>query len=199
MGPFDLPDRESASNWLARVRYDRYFLEKNTAYASLQTSGDIYAGILYRIEPQLGYARLFWKSVHQELRGELGVDYIYERYYQPQKPMTTGCLSPGPVEACLISGRLFLFYENKFTPYASFSEGLEYLQPFNRPDFLRLSSITSLSSTISKRVALKLSFTLKYNNHPPDRPAPNADALGNPIPFERVDTILEAVLAVTLL
>ena len=68
------------------------------------------------------------------------------------------------------SGRLFVFYENKFTPYASFAEGLELIEPFNHPDAFRLNSLTSLSSQLYKMVAVKLNFKLAYNNDPPLRP-----------------------------
>src|SRR2546421_175762 len=74
----------SAANWFVKGRYDRYFLERNTVYASLQSAGDRPAGFIYRIEPQVGYARLFFKSSHQLVRGEIGYDYTFEhRVLQP--------------------------------------------------------------------------------------------------------------------
>ena len=152
-------------------------------FFSFQMNGDRPAGINYRIEPQVGYARIFFRSVHQDFRGELGYDYSYERYL-------TGTM---PIDAHFHSGRLFLFYENKFTPYASFSEGLELLEAFNKFEHFRLNSLTSLSSTIAKNFALKINFTLKFNNDPPMRPAP---AMGQ---SDKVDTVLEAVLAITLI
>jgi putative salt-induced outer membrane protein YdiY len=181
-GPIDGHDT-AAANWLWRLRYDRFFLKSNTVFASFQMNGDELAGLRYRIEPQVGYARIFFQSIHQTFRGELGFDYAYEHYL----PATT------PIDAHFYSGRLFLFYENKFTPYASFAEGLELLEAFNKLEHFRLNSLTSLSSTIAKNVSLKLNFTMKFNNDPPARPAPN---MGNFGPF---DSTLEAVVAVTFL
>ncbi len=188
----------SAENWLVKGRYDRYFLEKNTVFVSLQGSGDRPAGFIYRIEPQVGYARLFFKSPHQLFRGEIGYDYTFEhRVIQPMG---------APRDFDYHSGRLFLYYENKFTAYASFTEGVELLEAFNHPESFRLNSITSLSSTIYKNIALKVNFTLHFNNDPALRPV-NIDPTTmmpfvlppDQVRFDKVDTQLDVVLAVTFL
>jgi putative salt-induced outer membrane protein YdiY len=193
-------DQISAENWFVKGRYDRYFLDKNTVYVSFQSSGDRPAGFIYRLEPQVGYARLFWKSSHQLLRGEIGYDYTYEhRVIQPMG---------ADRNIDYHSGRLFGYYENKFTQWASFSEGLELLEAFNHLDGFRLNSITSLSSTIYKNIALKLNFTLHFNNDPALRPAPTALDMTTGLPlelppddlhFQKVDTQLDLVVAVTFL
>ena len=191
----------SAENWLIKARYDRYFLEKNTVFASFQSSGDIPAGFIYRLEPQVGYARLFWKSVHQLFRGEIGYDYTFEH--------RVAVMAGVPEEnKDYHSGRLFLFYENKFTPFASFSEGLELLEAFNHVEGFRLNSLTSLTSQIYKNISLKLNFKLAFNNDPAPRPAPTALDPVTMLPltlppdnthFDKLDTQLDLVLAVTFL
>jgi putative salt-induced outer membrane protein YdiY len=190
----------SAANWFVKGRYDRYFFDKNTVYVSMQGSGDRPAGFIYRLEPQVGYARLFWKSSHQVLRGEIGYDYTFEhRVLQPMGAER---------DVQYHSGRLFGYYENKFTPYASVTEGLELLEAFNHLDGFRLNSITTLSSQIYKNVALKVNFTLHFNNDPALRPTPtNIDPLtmmpyvlpADQTRFDKVDTQLDVVLAVTFL
>jgi len=189
----------SAANWFVKGRYDRYFLDKNTVFASLQGSGDRPAGFIYRIEPQVGYARLFFRSAHQLFRGEIGYDYTFEhRVLQPMGAQR---------DFDYHSGRLFVYYENKFTPFASFTEGLEMLEAFNHLEAFRLNSITTLSSTIYKNVALKLNFTLHYNNFPALRPTPTS-GIDPSTPFVypddqahfgKVDTQLDVVVAVTFL
>ncbi len=188
----------STELWLARARYDRFFFDKNTVFAAFQVSGDKPAGYWYRLEPQVGYARLLFKSIHQTLRTEIGYDYTRE--HQVAFP---------PVFVDYHSLRAFIFYENKFTPYASFSEGCELLWAMNNIDSVRVNSLTSLSSTISKNVSLKLNFTVKFNNTPPPRPGnlmmPDGMGgmepamLGNNTTLDKVDTVLEAVVAVTFL
>lgn len=190
----------SAANWFIKGRYDRYFLEKNTVYVSFQSSGDRPAGFIYRLEPQVGYARLFVKTAHQLLRGEIGYDYTFEhRVLQPMG---------APRDVDYHSGRLFVYYENKFTPFASFTEGLELLEAFNHLEAFRLNSISTLSSTIYKNVALKLNFTLHFNNDPALRPTPTnidpATGMVFVLPadqtrFDKVDTQLDLVVAVTFL
>jgi len=191
--------QNSAANWFVKGRYDRYFLEKNAVYASFMGSGDRPAGYIYRIEPQVGYARLFFKSAHQLFRGELGYDYTYEhRVLQPMGE---------PRNVDYHSGRLLLYYDNKFTQWASFTEGLELLEAFNHLDAFRLNSVTTLSSTIYKNVALKVNFTVHFNNDPALRPTPTM-GIDPTTPFVyptdqahfgKFDSQLDVVLAVTFL
>jgi hypothetical protein len=183
----------TAANWNAKARYDRYFLTSNTGFVSFGASGDQPSGYDYRIEPQIGYARLFFKSTHQLFRGELGYDYTFQQNI-------TGA-NPNSID--YHSARLLLFYENKFTAYASFTEGLELLEAFNHLEGFRLNSLTSLSSTIHKNVALKVNFKLQFNNDPPSRPSPLVDAadqlqiVGGR--YGKVDSQLDIVLAVTFI
>jgi putative salt-induced outer membrane protein YdiY len=202
-GPIDAPMQQTAGNWLVRLRYDRYFFEKNTVFAYFQGSGDEFAGFEHRLEGQVGFARLFFQSVHQTFRGEIGYDYMYEYRLQPASCTERPCRAFN-----YHNGRLFLFYENKFTPWASFSEGLELLEAFNRPEAFRLNSLTTLSSTIAKRIALKINFKLMFNNDPPTRPASTVIDPATMMPhvysadqlhFDKVDTQLDIVLAVTFL
>ena len=103
------------------------------------------------------------------------------------KPATCATLPSPPGESCqkfnYHSARLFLFYENKFTPYASFSEGLEMIEPFNRYEAFRLNSLTTLSTTITKYLSLKVNFKLIFNNDPPLRPAPTGIDPKTMMPF----------------
>jgi putative salt-induced outer membrane protein YdiY len=208
-GPVSDDDRQlAAGNWLVKARYDRYFKEKNTFFASIQFDGNTFAGYDHRIEPQVGYARIFFQSPRQLFRGEIGYDYTHQKNLMTPN-ITQACVAGYGTEPCQVidyhSGRLFLFYENKFTPYATFSEGLELLEAFNRPQAFRLNSLTTLSSTISKWVSLKLNFKIVFNNDPPARPAPTST---NPMfmtypagqeNFNKLDTQLDVVVAVTFL
>jgi putative salt-induced outer membrane protein YdiY len=179
----------STQLWLWRARYDRYFGERNTIYGTFQISGDKPSGYWYRIEPQVGYARLFLKSERQLFRGEGGYDYTFEHRVHNSDQIAN-------VE--YHSLRLFLYYENKFTKYAAVTEGLEMLWAMNDVESVRLNSLTSLSSTIYKNISLKLNFTVHFNNKPP--PRTNLDpAQPDNITLDKVDTLLEAVLAVTFL
>jgi hypothetical protein len=191
----------SVANWLVKGRYDRYFLEKNTVFASFQSQGDEPSGFIYRLEPQVGYARLFFNSVHQLVRGEIGYDYTFE-HRVPQPPDALG--NPTPRDVQYHSGRLFLYYESKFTTYASFTEGLEMLEAFNHLDGFRLNSLTSLSSAVWKNIAIKLNFKIAFNNDPAKRPAASGMPPFDVYPpglttFEKWDTQLDVVMAVTIL
>jgi len=173
----------AAENWLGRLRYDRFFDQANSVYAVYQMNGDRLAGIAYRIEPQVGYSHKFIADKQQTLRADLGLDYSYERYLA----------GTDPISRDFYSVRLYGYYENKFTPLASFSEGLEMLEAVNVPSRFLLNSVTSISSTLATNWALKVSYILHFNNDPPPRPAPNTGVFGT------YDGTLEIVLAVTIL
>ncbi|MDB4970976.1 MAG: hypothetical protein JWN44_6665 [Myxococcales bacterium] len=181
-GPIDT-ETEAAKNWLFRVRYDRYFGERNSIFASYGMSGDPLAGYDYRIEPQVGFSRLFVKNDTSLLRGELGYDYTYDRYV----------VGSDPRHKDFHSARAFVGIEHKLTPYAGFLEGFELLWALNNVEHVRINSLSSLSAMISKHVTLKINLTIKANFDPPDRPA----AIGGK--YGVVDSILEAVLGVTFL
>ena len=191
-GPID-HHATAAENWLWRLRYDRFLSEMNSLFLTYSMSGDKLAGYVYRIEPQIGYSRIFFKSIHQRLSADFGYDYTYDHYLPGSTPRSLD----------FHSLRLFVGYENKLTQYATFTEGFELLWAVNDTDNLdhvRINSLTSLSATVTKRVSLKLNLTLKANLHPPDRPLDMstmpATSQGQ---YEKLDSILEAVLAVTFL
>ena len=190
-GPID-GHKTAVQNWLGRARYDRFLSKMNSVFASFVVSGDQPSGYVYRLEPQIGYSRIFFQSVHQTFKGDFGYDYTYDHYVAG---------TPPPRNLDFHSARVFLGYESKFSPYAIFSEGVEVLWALNDPDNLdhvRINSLTSLSSTVTKRVSLKLNLTLKANLHPPTRP--NDPVTMMPMgEYEKLDTTLEAVLAVTFL
>ncbi|MCA1663329.1 MAG: hypothetical protein LC659_03515, partial [Myxococcales bacterium] len=83
---------------------------------------------------------------------------------------------------------------------------VELLEAFNHTDAFRVNNITTLSSTIYRNVALKLNFTLHFNNDPALRPV-NVDPVTmmpfvlppDQTRFDKVDTQLDVVVAVTFL
>lgn len=181
-GPID-SEKVAASNWLARLRYDRFLTERNSLFASYGMSGDPLAGYLYRVEPQIGYSRLFVKSDDTLLRGELGYDYTFERYV----------IGTDPRQRDFHSLRAFVGIEHKLTPFAGFLEGFEVLWALNDTNHVRVNSLSSLSATISKHVVLKVNLTVKANFDPPNRPV----AIGGT--YGVVDTVLDVALGVTFL
>ena len=182
----------SAQKLVGQLRYDRFFDEDDSMYASFQAMGDKLAGIAYRLEPQIGYAHKFLADKQQTIRGEIGLDYMYDRYLA----------NAVPIEDYYYSVRVFGYYENKITPLATFSEGLEYLQAFaggatgasvNVGQHFLINSVTSFSSTFATNYALKVNYILHFNNDPAPRPPPNTGVFGT------YDGTLEVVLAVTII
>jgi putative salt-induced outer membrane protein YdiY len=72
-----------------------------------------------------------------------------------------------------------------FTEKTKFSQGLEYLQSFKNGDTWKLNSETALVTAITDILALKISYTVFYNNDP------------RPSDLDEVDTIFATSLVVT--
>ncbi len=175
--------KAAALNWLGRARYDRYFAEKNTLFASFTISGDRFAGFTYRIEPQLGYSRILHKSDRLLLRTELGYDYNFDHYVAGTVPDSSD----------FHSVRGFFFGEYKFNQQVALSDGLEVLWALNHVSRARVNNLLTLSAAVSTRVSVKLNWTLKSNFDPPPLPAPLTGQYGV------LDSTLDAALAVSIL
>ena len=90
---------QAAANWLARLRYDRFFTERNAGYLTV-FAGQDYVGLKSLLTGgQLGYSRLLLKSEMHELAAEVGYDLNYTRF-------TTEGVDP----VLIHSARLFLGY-----------------------------------------------------------------------------------------
>jgi len=198
--------KAAAANWLAAIRYDRLLGDPNpeglrltNLFVEARVSQDKFAGIWLRPEATVGAGRYFVRSIVQTFRGELGFNYQHE--WSAVDPAPTAMPATNPIdfdagrEKNYYGARLGLLYENKITPYASFSEIVELIvsgttdTPLPTDAALRalFTNVASLSSNITTRVTIKLQDTLKVNSQP---------AAGV---SKQWDNTLEVALAVTLL
>lgn len=89
------------------------------------------------------------------LKFEIGADYTYEDY--------TDALEDNRQ---FLEGRLFGKYEWAFTEKTKFSQGLEYLQSLEDSATWKFNSITALITALTDILALKISYSVLYNNDP---------------------------------
>ena len=108
------------------------------------------------------------------LLGETGLNYAYEDYSDPDQDNEQ-----------YLEGRLFGKYEWAFTEKTKFSQGLEYLQSFKTGGAWKLNSETALISDITDILALKISYSVFYNNDP------------HPSDLDKTDTVLATSLVVS--
>ena len=198
--------KPAAANWLAAVRHDRLFgepnasdLRANNVFGEGRVTQDKFAGTYLRPELTVGVGHFFVRSKEQTFRTEIGANYQHEWAAANPAPMAMPAINPvdftqGPSKDYL-GGRLAFLYENKFTPYAGFTDTAELTVswiaagalPMDDAFRVLFSNVATLSSTISSRVSIKLSNITKINSQPPANVK------------DQWDNTLEVTIGVTLL
>ena len=133
---------------------------------------DRLAGIDYRYNIQLGGGYKIIDTVKNQLSGEIGNDYTIEKY-------TSGD------DESFSSLKGYLKYIYSFSEHAGFSQEGEILYNLERSDDTRVNSITALSASLTNNLALKISYTIKYDESPPPG-------------FKKTDTILASSIILKL-
>lgn len=191
-------DKESARNYAAKLRYDRFLTANNSLFIAALAGADKLAGKDLTAGGQLGYARLLHKNERHELAGEFGYDFSYENY-----------ASADPESVSIHSARGFVGYKGKLSETTTVDGALEVLANVNGQTIgprevsaledLRANLSGSVSAKLTKSVALSFSFTAKFDNVP----APLALAgftldPNDPPENSKIDTTTKASLIVTL-
>ena len=167
----------NAQNLLAKVRYDFFVTDDDAIFAALWFRNDPFAGLEFRFQGQLGYARTFFRegdANQHRFWGEVGLDLTYDDRLVP--PTATFANSEER-----LSGRLFVGYDNHINDNWQLLTGVEVLLPFLPEDAfnpppstvefqnnydLRVSSISELRFKIEDNLQFGLRFTLLFDNRP---------------------------------
>ena len=160
----------SANNWLVKLRYDRFFTERNSGYLAGFVGQDQIAGKTLLTGGQIGYSRLLLKSETQELAAEIGYDLSYITF---KDPMTDPVL--------VHSARLFLGYLLNVSKETAINASVEAFingnspligpkgDPASETSFGTASRVigkAGLTTVIYKNISFKFNVTLKYDNTP---------------------------------
>ena len=216
-GMIDGPDEELRTSrtvtqfWQVKLRYDRFFNERNIAYLSAQALGDTPAGKPVTASAQAGYSRQLYKSARNLLNAEAGYDFTFEKYDA----------ETGGIDHLLIhSLRIFVAYKltlSKAVVFNSSIEGLFNLNPYTAPgvaedlkpfEDTRINFKASLTTKLWKALSFRFTFNARYDHVPAPRPAllgpsPTGDLAAVPYganytPLaEPLDTLSEASLVFT--
>lgn len=146
---------KESERYYTDIRADYSFTDRWYAYGLGSWYRDQFSGFDNRIGigPGLGYKFLIGPS--HFLKFEIGADYTYEDY--------TDALEDNRQ---FLEGRLFGKYEWAFTEKTKFSQGLEYLQSLEDSATWKFNSITALITALTDILALKISYSVLYNNDP---------------------------------
>ena len=152
---------DTTDNINARAKYEIFLSEKNSLFAAAGLRRDRFAGMLPRVNGQVGYGRYFILDEKVRFWGEIGYDIMYTRYRQ--LPGETMSFQDDQV---VHSGRLFLGLEHQVHEYLSYVGGLEGLLNLEEPRASRFVFDNALRSTLSNSFKLELKARFMYEARP---------------------------------
>lgn len=196
--------KTAAANWLAKLRYDRFFTKNDTLYVAGFAGQDFVVNKDIIGGGQLGYSRLLLTSEVHNLAVEAGYDFTYTRF-----AAANGSPAPSPDFTTVHALRLFAGYvltlrketainasaeafinvTNVDTPGKFTLDGVT-LDPNSHKTFgqaTRLVGKVGLTTLIYKNISFKFQLTGKY------------DAAPSPIAFKTVGMLSAAAGAQPLL
>jgi hypothetical protein len=209
----DRQQTTSTNNMAAKGRYDRFFTDNNTLYASGQAAADKIAGKTFFGGGQIGYSRQLVDDKWNIVVAELGYDFSYERYIQqPGKTLDPVAIHSARVlvgetlslskETGLTASVEALFNLNKEGKASNASDGTTGVAAFKDT---RVNMKLGLSTNLWKQLSFGFSFALKYDQNPAARPVPKGAQDGTAFPAkyvswayaDKTDTLTEATLIYT--
>lgn len=148
-------DKKEAERYFTDLRADYSITDRCYLYGHGGWLRDKFAGFDHRIAvgPGVGYRVLLGPAHFLLFEG--GLNYSYEEY-----------TAAGEGDEDFFEGRLAGQYEWQFTEKAKFTQGLEYLQNFEDNSAWKFNSETAVIVSITDVFALKVSYSVLYNNDP---------------------------------
>jgi len=142
------------SLWTAGLR-DSYTLTPAVGlYGLIDFDRNTFAGIDQRFEEGVGAALIPVNSGRNHLEFDIGGSYVEQR-------STTG------VNASFAAARGALVYKYTFAKSTYVQESLEDISDLKTTSDYRINSQTDLVAPLSKRIAIKIGYGLRYANLPP--------------------------------
>jgi len=143
----DTAEQESAS-----AQYDYFHTEHTYSLYSLLLERDAFAGFDYRITGRAGLGHKFLHDDHDQLDGEVGLDYVYEE--------------KDPEAEDFPAARLYGKWVHTFREGLSFTQDVELLENLDDVSDLRVNTLTALEVSLSAHLSLKTSLTMYYDAVP---------------------------------
>jgi putative salt-induced outer membrane protein len=182
----------TAEAFALALKYRHDITERLYWFAATSWYRNTLAGLDARYLAGGGIGYIFVQKPNHVLKGEAGLDYTR------QDPV--GDAPPPELETKdFASAHFFLGYEYKISETAKLTEDLNLFDNLDTTSDWRANSVTSVTASMTSKLAIKVSYTVLYSNEPPVRLVPDtvapiaADAV---VPFEKTDTILAAALVV---
>lgn len=163
---------ETSANALkAGVRADRAITARLSAFGGASYERNRFAGIARRFEEIAGLAYKVLDLPRDRLTAEAGASFNQQRNLDG-------------IDDNFVAARMAGGYRHLFTEHAWIQQQLELLQNLEVNEDTRINSETSLIAPLSARFAVKVAYTVRFDN----LPEPG---------FEKTDRILSSGLQVT--
>ena len=146
---------ESTSLWKAGVRVDREITPRLSLFGLGGWERNKFAGISRRFEEALGLAYKVLTGEKSFLDFEAGVSLNQQR-----------STLAGVAENNFVAGRAAGLYRYTFSESAFLTQLVEFLPNLEESDDYRLNTETALVAALSKQIALKLGYVVRYDNLP---------------------------------
>jgi putative salt-induced outer membrane protein len=144
---------ETAAQYKTNLRLDRAVTPRFGAYALAGYERNVFAGIARRLEQGIGLTAKAMARPHDVLGFEGGISAIQQR-------------SNAQVDESFGAGRAAALYKHNFTDAAVLQQTLELLANLKHGPDRRVNSETTLTAPISKRIALKATYLIRYDHEP---------------------------------
>lgn len=147
----------NASQYRAGLRASYDFDPRSGAYLLGNWDRNTFAGIARRFEEGVGLT----VALVNGPRDQLGIEAGVSLFQILASPDTAQLPTQFP------AGRAALTYRHKFSERAFFSQWAEVLPNLDTTEDVRFNSETTLTAPLSKRLAIKLSYVIRFANLPP--------------------------------
>jgi putative salt-induced outer membrane protein len=177
--------RTTAEQYLLGAKYRQDITERFLWYVRGGWGRDEFKGFTDRYVAGGGLGHRFLTGPKHSLIGEAGGERVNEDLVDGTSTDYTAL-------------RAFLGYQWQINDNAKFNQDLELIPNLDESDDWRARSVTALTATLSKTLALKLSYTMSYENLPfvETVPGPNPGDPDAFFEYENLDTIAAASLVV---
>ena len=164
-------------------QYNRPITERLNWYARAGWYRDEFAGIDNSYSAGAGIGYIFFTDDTHTLRGEIGLGYVQEKFIDNTDTDFTEL-------------RGFLAYDRELSATSKLFTELEILENLDETSDMRANGLIGVSASLSNRLALAVSYALKYDAEPPTLTLVDAGFPDVLYEFDDLDTTLKASLVI---
>jgi len=143
----------TTDNWMALLKYDRFWTEKLYGYAQMKVEHDLIAELNYRLSPGIGIGYQWIEQPNMNFSTEAGVSYVYEDY------------SSGG-EDSFAAMRFAYHFDRQLAENAKLFHNLEYVGAFEDPGNYNLNGDVGLRTDLTKTFFAEFRFEYKRDSTP---------------------------------